>query len=857
MRTLGIVLAALCLANRSVAAESDAVDLYRCSFGPECDADFDGWPDGWFRTIDERRPHYVPLRLAGDAPEVPVSVLRADLNGGAVLAGSPQVDVQPGVTLSAKCLIRAVGLRRDAAWLELTLWDAQGGAIQRFRSAIVSGDAAGQTLEIGPTSPAPPEAAKASLQLVIDHAVSRRELRHDLRGVVAVDDVQLAVVPRLQLQIAPPQALIPLSETIEFRCLLTASAAVARQAQMAIRDANDNVLFEQELTFEVEATDSAPGHSASLAARQQWSAPAAGYYEVQLVWQSASGQRYEQRRGLAVIDPQLVLAEHASAWTLTPAQVLAPADLLCRTLAECEVKRVKLPLWSLSGDSGQLRGLSELVDRLSRQGVEIVGVLDSPPEQRLESGVLRDLLIAEAFALQGDRAYDTIEPLLARVGVRVRSWQLGVDGDASFADHVAAAEKLQEIQARIEQIARGARLIVGWDENGVPHAPASCDVLNLPLAQTPADDFVAPSQPPEVQRPRWFALTPDRLPDEPSEQVRQFVMQMLHVHARGAESVSLFPALDDQRGLMRADGAPGRLLLPWRTCAGLLAKSEPLGSLELTGGSPNLVFSRGGEAVVAVWGAADGSERFCSGGALTQCDVWGRTAPLPQDDQGFTEFPVAQLPTFLLGLPEPLARWHVATRLEAAAVPTIFGQPQINAVLFRNDFPTAISGRCRIHADDTWRVEPREFEFRLLPGESGRQQISILLPFDALTGPQPVRLEFDLFGQANYHLELDRRIRVGLDDLQLEASSRLSETGELVVVQRLVNKTGRPVRLRSQLFVPGRRRLRVDVQLPDEQPVVSAFYLRDGRSLLGQTIWIKAEEADGQRILNFRFEATP
>jgi hypothetical protein len=35
-----------------------------------------------------------------------------------------------------------------------------------------------------------------------------------------------------------------------------------------------------------------------------------------------------------------------------------------------------------------------------------------------------------------------------------------------------------------------------------------------------------------------------------------------------------------------------------------------------------------------------------------------------------------------------------------------------------------------------------------------------------------------------------------------------------------------------------------------------SYRLPDGRELIGKTLWLRAEEVGGQRILNFRFVAT-
>ena len=85
-------------------------------------------------------------------------------------------------------------------------------------------------------------------------------------------------------------------------------------------------------------------------------------------------------------------------------------------------------------------------------------------------------------------------------------------------------------------------------------------------------------------------------------------MRMMAAKIHGAEGIFCPDPFDPERGLLEPDGTPGELLLPWRTAALLLGGARRVGTLELPGGSPNEVFSRGHDAVMVIWSDAGKEE---------------------------------------------------------------------------------------------------------------------------------------------------------------------------------------------------------------------------------------------------------
>ena len=105
---------------------------------------------------------------------------------------------------------------------------------------------------------------------------------------------------------------------------------------------------------------------------------------------------------------------------------------------------------------------------------------------------------------------------------------------------------------------------------------------------------------------------------------------MLAAKTGGADAIFVPNPFDDQQGLMKADGSPGALLLPWRSTALALSGAEYLGSIVLPEGSHNAVFVRDDTAVMVVWHERPTRERLYLG---EKSRKWISGAMLPPTDR--------------------------------------------------------------------------------------------------------------------------------------------------------------------------------------------------------------------------------
>jgi hypothetical protein len=116
-----------------------------------------------------------------------------------------------------------------------------------------------------------------------------------------------------------------------------------------------------------------------------------------------------------------------------------------------------------------------------------------------------------------------------------------------------------------------------------------------------------------------------------------------------------------------------------------------------------------------------------------------------------------------------------------------------------------------------------------------------------------LRFDVDIQSQPRQRFEVYHKLLLGDEHLRLVARSAINATGELEVTLRCENSSSDPVTLRCNLFAPGERRLRWEVSNLASGGEEHVFRLSDGGRFRGQTLWVRAEEMGGPRVLSYRF----
>ena len=154
-------------------------------------------------------------------------------------------------------------------------------------------------------------------------------------------------------------------------------------------------------------------------------------------------------------------------------------------------------------------------------------------------------------------------------------------------------------------------------------------------------------------------------------------------------------------------------------------------------------------------------------------------------------------------------------------------------------------------------VDSKQTTSQLAPGVELQHHFDIMLPYNASSGRQKVRVDFQLQAERPYRFSVYRQMDIGLGEVYVEIATGLNDRGELEVEQRLVNATDDPVSFGCQLYVPDRRRLMTQIIGLVGADDLKIYRLPDGKELLGKTLWLRAQEIGGPRMLNYRFVAEP
>jgi len=849
----------------------ETVEVYRCDFEDESDTNFDLWPDGWTRRRGRGYPSYVNVAIS-DNPESAARgtrFLQIDLDGGAVSLYSPFIEVSPLFSYTLRGHLRTSGLVHDSASMEVIFYDEDRKLIQSFDSEQFSDQGDWREILLGPLTTGDQRARWAAIALHLspsEHA--------DLTGTAAFDDISLGRLPLMSLSTNSEHHIYAPGEEINITCQLSGYSGYEPKLRFELRGVDGTTLATHEETLQTikmsnsaaaavrkgNATSEAP-HAGFLGA-SSWQPPVRenGFYQIQV---SVDGHRGLRRTvNFVVADPPKKRPRGEFGWSLPAGDKTLSLKALASLLRHTGINWVKFPIWY--DNDARAEQFARFAERVNVNNIEMVGMLDQPPEGiRDHFGEGGKLPVASVF-IEPEVWNPAIDAMMTRLSLKVRWWQLVDDQDISFVNYPNLEEKLTEIRAGFRRFGQDIKLGTTW--RAIDETPFSKSPPITFLSYT-ADPSLTDNELREFfdadhneNLNRWIVLKPlDRELYSLESRARDLVKRMLAAKMGKADGIFIPDPFDPAHGLMEADGTPGVLLLPWRTTAELLANAEYLGTTTLPNGSSNYVFERDGEAIIVVWNSRPTRETIYLGEHVQQIDLWGRktspTVVTDRDDFFQQELEVGPLPTFVTGVNATIAKWRMALEFETKELESVFGQRQRATYHFSNPFEQGVGGSVTLVTPQVWSVDTPTKQFKLSPRDRRVQHLNILLGTNADSGPQPLRLDFNISADRSYRFSVYRGIQVGLGDIEVELESHLDEYGNLVVDQHLTNKTDRSVSFNCLLFVPDRRRERRQVFNLGRGRQSTRFILADGEELIGLTLGLRAEEIGGVRVLNHRIVA--
>jgi len=881
--------------------------VYRCFFDQRTDQNQDGWPDGWTRKQGIGFPEYVTTEIVRSETPVNLQALKIGVEGGNVLLYTPMIPILPGLSYTVKCYVQTEGLKNNDFTVSLTYFDADGKSLHSETSPPVSKNGGWREVEIGPIAAESPEIQQTQLSFLLSTGK-----RQDLSGSVLIAGIELKESPTVFLTLPNKDHIFietqDKPEPIEVRCRITGLPSLQEKLQFFLEDPFGRVLHQTSLDMQY---DDGPdnvfvlnqaGEKPIFQGRGNWTLPISdpGFYRIRVFTRGLDPKSTSNTTSLAVLRAARPLPGGDFGWSL-PHWSLDEIRDKRNLLSQSGLSWLKFPAWFEPKMSRQeWEKAADLCEGLTRtENITLVGLLTDPPKEILDI-VAADPTrgqpnTAGIFSLPPKAWYPTLEPTLMKLNL-IRYWQLGEDEDRSITEIDPLIPQLEGIRDAIGTLVVGAAIGFGWDWNtNLPDtfyvdrqteidearansaaAPLGPDGLPLPLkirrdgreflslsAATPLafpelEEYLQASSDSNIDR--FVVLRPISRASYPLEdRINDLVRRMMTGKINDAKAVFIPQPQNDDTGLLRADGTPGELFLPFRTTALMLSGRKCVGSINLPCGSDNLIFEADGanEGVMVVWNDAASNDKpieeiLYLGANCERVDVWGKRTK-PFRDGRSQIIPVSPIPSFVTGVNGTITQFRQRFALDQTTIPSRFGPRIPNGLTFENVTTGGLGGTMTLAGPTGWKVEPQSVPLNLPENDAIYTPFSIVLTPQAQSGPQPFRVDFKLIGVPNEVSEFAayETINVGAGDVYLEppTTSYNARTDELEVRMALINDTEKLVTFRCTAVVKGRQPEKKLIRDHGFGRYDYSYVYKDGKQLLGRTFTIEAKEIGGQRTL--------
>lgn len=599
-----------------------------------------------------------------------------------------------------------------------------------------------------------------------------------------------------------------------------------------------------------------------------------GYYRVVVVLSNSDGLRLSRELPIVVAPPANRHRSQQFGWNLPRQSPSVSFQSLVELLHDSGVQWVMYPVWYSKAREDEGQRLGELAERITMERMEMIALLDVPPQDqsesfsRVEQGISATLRDREIWL-------PALEHVLTRLSFKINWWQLGTPDDMSFVGQPSLERKIEGIRESLQRFGKNIRVGYTWNllhetpwisafAEDTPETPVSLEPWRQSMA--PWDYLLRHHETPltagELTRvieaadrahgPVWMTLQPlDSEHYDLSTRVRDLVERMVAARVAGADVVMIPEPISSYTGLINDDHSPTELLLPFRTTSFQLADSEYVGQLELPGGSTNFLFRRGTEVMMVVWNDSPTTETLSLGPRIRLFDCWGKQADLPID-AGRATIPISREPRFVTGLEYELVQWQMKTQLDRDLIESAIGKQQDLGVFFQNTMPEGVAGTVTLYCDELWD-SPQSQSFKATSAQELELQFPLTLRTSVGTSRQEIVIAFDIQGIQRHRFQVRRTVDVGIKDIRIDTAVQ-REGDNLLVHATLVNESPDPVSFNLYLFAPDRKRQRTQVLQLETARQRRTFVIENAADLLDKSMWLRAEEMRGSRVLNYRID---
>jgi hypothetical protein len=460
-----------------------------------------------------------------------------------------------------------------------------------------------------------------------------------------------------------------------------------------------------------------------------------------------------------------------------------------------------------------------------------------------------------------------LEPVMTRMTLKVRRWQLGADRDHSFLGRPRLNELITQISSGLQGYGQPIDVAISWPweesqyRDGRSSWQAECRSSNPPLNARELDAYLTlRGLDTRAQTPNTWLLTDPVSRDRYSQtaRIQDLVLRMATVRSHRVQAAFVSDPYDPKQGLLRPDGRPDELLLPWRTTARLIGNLRRAGSLKLRNGTDNMVLTGNNRAVLLLWSPVPGEERLYLGENARVVDVWGKVSELPLEFDGNQPAQVVETgpePVFVIGADPSLLAFRMSVALEPRRLDSLIGRNQKLSVSLTNPNDESLVGDLRIVSPESWSIESPSRHWQSLAGRSAMHTFDVGLTNTAMIGDYEIPIQFDMDTVPPKRITVFRHVTVGPEGIDVDTKTRLLDGNELQVQVELTNRSGQPKSFDCLLFPPpGRQFQERVISVAPGETIRRDFFWPDAKEFLGREMTLRAVEQDGPRVINYRFK---
>jgi len=188
-------------------------------------------------------------------------------------------------------------------------------------------------------------------------------------------------------------------------------------------------------------------------------------------------------------------------------------------------------------------------------------------------------------------------------------------------------------------------------------------------------------------------------------------------------------------------------------------------------------------------------------------------------------------------------------RVEPEMVDSIYKLQPVY-VTFVNEFAMSIVGELSVEFPPLWDADPETFFVRLKPGETFRRQTHLLVPYNAIAGPQEVRVTLDLGGSGTQKTRITRQVELGSSTFRMDVETHPT-AGELAVYQKVTNASEAAADVSAFLEAEGLARKEQPPRvLPSGSSTTFVYRLQGESQWAGRKLRLAVRDRNTDRFLN-------